>query len=427
MQTTLNPKPISELHELNLQGKVDLRPTYQRRPVWGYKNKVYLIDTILQGLPIPKFFIKISVDNQTGKTIYEVVDGQQRLTTIFEFISGKTIDGKDFILSKKQHPKPETFPEKFEGLSWKSLPDNLMSEFWRYKLSLEELENASEQEINDMFIRLNLSGAKLNNQELRNAAFQGDFKTVVYELSEEYDDYFVDNKILSASMAKRMIDAELVSELLAASLKGLQDKKKSLDKIYSEFDSMEDDEMTDLKRKFRGTMKLVDKIMSDDLTSTRFRNKNDFYSLFYVIYDLTQNKNYKVYDAVFFDIRSALITLSQNVFLESTNIDMVKYYEGAVNAGDILSNRKFRHRIITEIIEPFLVKRDDKRHFTEFEKQFLWHSNKDKTCGICGNKINEWSDYQIDHKIPWDLGGFTNLSNAQLAHSSCNKSKGNRI
>jgi 5-methylcytosine-specific restriction endonuclease McrA len=106
---------------------------------------------------------------------------------------------------------------------------------------------------------------------------------------------------------------------------------------------------------------------------------------------------------------------------------MVKYYEGAVNAGDIVSNRKFRHRIINEIIEPFLIKRDDKRHFTEFEKQFLWHSNKDKTCGICSNKINDWSDYQIDHKIPWDLGGDTNLSNAQIAHSSCNKSKGNRI
>jgi hypothetical protein len=426
MRTTVNPKPISEINDLRTQGKVELRPEYQRRPVWSFKNKVYLIDTILQGLPIPKFFIKISIDNHTGKTIYEVVDGQQRLTALFEFISGKTMDGKDFILSKKQHPKPETFSENFEGLTFKSLPENLLSEFWRYKLSLEELEDANEQEIKDMFIRLNLSGSKLNNQELRNAAYNGDFKIMVYEVTEEFDDFFVENKILSTTDVKRMIDAEFVSELFGAMMKGLQDKKKNLDKIYAEYDSMDDSDISSWKKTFKSIITLIQKIMVDDIITTRFKNKNDFYSLFYVIFDLTSNKNYKITTANYSKIKDALIDLSKNVFLESTNPELVKYYEGAVNAGDTMSNRKYRNTLLTNLLEPFCIDRDKRRHFSDFEKQFLWHTKKEKKCGICGQIINNYTDYQLDHITPWDLGGETNLSNAQLAHETCNKSKGNR-
>ena len=426
MRTNLNSKPISEVNQLQIRGEVNLRPNYQRRPVWSYKNKVYLIDTILQGLPIPKFFIQIKVDSTLGNTIYEVVDGQQRLTAIFEFIQGKTNDDKDFILSRKQHPKPESFPDSFEGLSFKTLTKELKDRFWLYKLSLEELEEASEQEINDMFIRLNLSGAKLNNQELRNAAYNGDFKTLVYEVADENVDYLVDNKILSASNVKRMIDAEFTSELIASMIKGMQDKKKTLDKIYSEFDSMDEDDIDKWKKSFRDIMKLVDKIMEEDLKTTRFKNKADFYNLFYVLYDLTQNKNYKISSDKFEPIRKVLIELSKNVKIESSNIELVKYFEKSVNAGDVIANRKFRHNILTNIIEPFCISRDERRHFSDFEKEFLWHSSQDKKCGICGEVINSFDDYQIDHIKAWDNGGDTDLSNAQLAHASCNKSKGNR-
>jgi hypothetical protein len=424
MRTTLNPKPISEINDLNTQGKVELRPNYQRRPVWSFRNKVYLIDSILQGLPIPKFFIKISVDNSTGKTIYEAVDGQQRLTAIFEFIEGKTKDGKDFILRKKHHPKPETFPETFEGLTFRSLPEALLSHFWRYKLSLEELEDASEQEINDMFIRLNLGGEKLNKQELRNAAFNGDFKQMVYSLSDEYDDYLVDNKILSAASVKRMIDAEFVSELVAATLKGVQDKKKSLDKIYSEYDTMEEEEVQESKKKFRNVMKVVDRILGEDIVTTRFKNKNDFYSLFYCLYDLIYLSNYKISSEAYVLMKQQLIELSKNVYLESPNPDLVKYYEGAVNAGDTIANRKYRHKVLMNLLEPYCIERDKKRNFNEFEKQFLWHNSPDKLCAICGKEV-VYSDYHIDHIKSWDKGGHTHLSNAQITHATCNQSKGN--
>ncbi|MDB4682930.1 HNH endonuclease, partial [Crocinitomicaceae bacterium] len=106
--------------------------------------------------------------------------------------------------------------------------------------------------------------------------------------------------------------------------------------------------------------------------------------------------------------------------------EMIRYYEKTVNAGDTIANRKFRHNILNEIIEPFCISRDSRRHFSNFEKEFLWHSSEDKTCKICNEKIVRFEDYQIDHIKAWDNGGETNLANAQLAHSSCNQSKGNK-
>jgi len=67
MRTNLNAKPISEVYSLHTRGEVNTQPKHQRRLVWSFKNKVYLIDTILQGLPIPKFFIQIKVDSNHFK------------------------------------------------------------------------------------------------------------------------------------------------------------------------------------------------------------------------------------------------------------------------------------------------------------------------------------------------------------------------
>jgi uncharacterized protein with ParB-like and HNH nuclease domain len=98
MNTNLTSTAISILYEQYTLGNIDLQPKkYQRKLVWPFKSKVYLIDSILQGLPIPKFFLQIKVNSTTGKTIYDMVDGQQRLSTIFEFIQGRTSDGKEFI------------------------------------------------------------------------------------------------------------------------------------------------------------------------------------------------------------------------------------------------------------------------------------------------------------------------------------------
>lgn len=424
MRTSLNSKPISEIHQQYVLGNVNLSPDYQRKLVWPFKNKVYLIDSIIQGLPLPKFFVQIKVDITTGRTIYEMVDGQQRLSTIMEFINGRTNDGKEFILTRKEHPDPNNFLSELEGKKFQTLTKEHQNGLWLYKLSMEELTEATEREVKDMFVRLNLSNVKLTPQELRNAIFNGDFKKMVYKLTEEFDDeYFVKYKIIPVSQVKRMADAEFTSELLISMIRGITDKKSKIDDVYNQCDTMDHDEVIRLQREFRKILNLIEEIFGDDLSTTRYKNKNDFYSVFYLFFDLIFKKNYRIDVNSYSSIKKTLIKMSLEVKDSTTNKDMLDYYIGVNNAGDTDSNRHHRHKCLFNLIEPYCIPRDRRRDFSEFEKQFLWHSSESKLCGICGNSLDSYSEYEIDHVIPWSRGGNTTLENAQISHSECNRRK----
>ena len=254
----LSPLPISFFNEQRQLGNIKLAPKYQRRLVWPLSHKVYLIDTILKGLPMPKFFVQVILDPNTKKTIYNVVDGQQRLNAIFEFIDGKTKDGKSFELLKKYYPFPEQFDEELEGLTFHTLSKDLQEKFLLYDLSCEQLRKAIDVEIKDMFVRLNKNNVRLNNQELRNALYEGDFKKLAYNLADETVDFFLDNKILSLTSIKRMGDAEYVSELLFSIMYGIQDKKKKLDKYYADNEEMEEGERKKTKKNFNKIIRIIE-------------------------------------------------------------------------------------------------------------------------------------------------------------------------
>lgn len=424
MRTNLNSYPISFLNEQNQLKNLNLQPKYQRRLVWPFKNKVYLIDTILQGLPLPKFFVELKVEPSTGKTIYEMVDGQQRLSTILEFIKGTTSDNKEFILSEKNHPKPETFNSELEGLSFATLPSQYQQRLWGYQLSMEELVEANDAEIRDMFVRLNLNNVKLKDQELRNALYHGDFKKLVYEIAEEYgEDYFLRYKLLSVARIKRMDDAEFTSELFGSMLRGLTNKKDKIDEFYRDYDDMDPDLVAKIKKEFRSIMRIIEDILGEDLRTTRFNNRTDFHSLFHLFYSLIYEEKLKIDSSSFARIKLILIKLSLEIKDDSQNPTLQQYYINTVNAGDTLKNRKFRHDYLYDIIRPLCIERDPKRLFSEREKQFLWHTTEDKKCGICLEIINEYSECEIDHIDAWSNGGRTDISNGQIAHSICNKSK----
>jgi uncharacterized protein with ParB-like and HNH nuclease domain len=76
---------ISDIIEWHEKKQLILNPSFQRGSVWTPQAKVFLIDTILRSLPIPKIYIRKKIDLTTSKSIREVVDGQQRLRAIIEF------------------------------------------------------------------------------------------------------------------------------------------------------------------------------------------------------------------------------------------------------------------------------------------------------------------------------------------------------
>ena len=150
-----NSFPISKYLEWHLGGSLKLRAPFQRKAVWSSRNKSYLIDTILEKLPIPELYIQLKTYN-TGKTDHIVVDGQQRIRSILEFIEGKLILDEEESVN---HPKC-----KFQDLS-----DGERTDFFKYELVTRHLQTDNDKEIQNVFKRLNRYVISLNDQELRNA------------------------------------------------------------------------------------------------------------------------------------------------------------------------------------------------------------------------------------------------------------------
>jgi len=223
-----------------------------------------------------------------------------------------------------------------------------------------------------------------------------------------------------------MQDAEYISELLMRMQWGLQDKKKRLDECYSSYETMDVSQKKILRNGFVYIIKKIKEIFPD-LKSTRFKNKSDFYSLFYLLYDL-KKLGFR-FPSDIKPIRDSLIEVhkSASLGLDSPDPIMRKYYEGCVNSPDSLRNRKYRVDILMGLLRPLFIETDDRRFFTKEQKQFIWHNVAKKVCKICDKTIKKYDDYEPDHVIPWSKGGPTSITNAQLVHKECNRKKGNRV
>src|SRR5436189_750736 len=77
--------PLSWFRDRYRDNTLKIRPPYQRKPVWAARQKCYLIESILLGLPVPEIFIH-ETTKPNGDTLHAVVDGQQRIRAVLQFI-----------------------------------------------------------------------------------------------------------------------------------------------------------------------------------------------------------------------------------------------------------------------------------------------------------------------------------------------------
>ena len=82
------PLIIQDLVNLDRNDKLNLNPWYQRRSVWTSTQKAYLINTIFEKKPVPSLYIRHSLDLEKERSVKEVVDGQQRIRSVLEYVNG---------------------------------------------------------------------------------------------------------------------------------------------------------------------------------------------------------------------------------------------------------------------------------------------------------------------------------------------------
>ncbi len=262
---------INDILTWKENGELVVSPKYQRNKVWNLNAKSYLIDTIIKGYPIPQIFIRQQIDIASRKTQREVIDGQQRITEIIEFIEG-------LFKIQKSHNK------EFGGFTYEELPIEVKEGVLNYNISFEIIKLKDDGKIYEMFARLNTNNVALNKQELRNAQFWGEFKVFVLRKTSDFKNIFIDKKIFKDKDLSRMADVEFMNSLIIHLIDGIiTDSNQKTDSYYKKFDK-EFDVIEQVEERLNRIFFLIEDIFYNSLFNTKiFYRKNYFWTLFAVI------------------------------------------------------------------------------------------------------------------------------------------------
>jgi hypothetical protein len=249
---------------------LSLTPKFQRRSVWKTPARSFFIDTLLRGMPIPPIYIRQTQSEKRDRVIREVVDGQQRVSAVLDFMD------EEYRLSRM-------LKADWAGKNFGQLSQAERDQITSYSFSSEVFHGISDLEVLEIFSRLNTHSVPLNAQELRNGRFFGRFKQSVYTLAYEHLQFWRQHKIFTEQGIARMLEAEFVSEVLAAFIEGMQDKKTSLNHFYETYDESFA-QQSQLEKRFRQVVDDVTAAIGSDLKDTAFRRLPLLYSLFCVVY-----------------------------------------------------------------------------------------------------------------------------------------------
>lgn len=249
------------------EGRLQLRPPFQRNLVWNQEQRSYLVDSILRNFPIPEVYIQIEDAPGNDDDLMIVVDGQQRISTCIEFMRGSLrLSGDDLSAEWKGRIYPE-------------LTEELRNRFSRYRLVVRELPRLEDIQIREIFRRLNRVVEPLTPQELRHAAYSGSYINLIEAIAAH--PVLQDLRVFSAKDFRRRGNDELIAEIVHAHVSSaFPNKKEGLDEGFRYFHlhGFPEAKERDVKRRFGRVFPFLERAAAD-IRTTRFRNKSDFYSL----------------------------------------------------------------------------------------------------------------------------------------------------
>ena len=407
--------PISDIRDWNNSNRLEVRPDFQRQEVWSKAAMVMLMDTILQNIPMPKIFLMAII---RGNDTYRIViDGQQRIHAILSFLRN------EYNLSRP-------YSGDYIDFYFDDLPENIKDEFLSYKIDVNEIRNASDDIVREIYSRVNKYTIALNKQELRRADFPGQFLKLSEELSQH--EFFEESKIFSVANRRRMGDVEYISELLAILVGGIQDKKSTLDRFYEDYSSWPIEEIDGTQNRFQKVLDDISIIFPFDsfpIAKTRFRQKADFYSLFSAINELhidgnsLDNKNVD-------DLRNDFEILTHNIAPDSEIELFAEYAIKCVSQGNTLGSRTWRKEFLKDILSGTYTNCFPGKETIDKYHNILWDLYTMGTeigcpaylqeCPICKKQVEGYK--KTDVKLGWSKETINfQISNAIFAHIDCGK------
>lgn len=350
-------KSVQEIYRDFTNGELVVDSSYQRRRVWTIQDKVRLIETILLQFVMPEVFFWIASRNaDDGKAITHIVDGQQRIRAISEYISGEFCLDKKYLLEESTK---EIYGNKF----FKDLSTEDKNNIWGYTISFVDIDASCQlEEIKQMFYRLNLTNYNLNTQERRNS-LDSAFGDKCMALSDM--DFWKDKKVFSSNDAKRMKDVEYCCTIYILAKEGIVDQAngKKINEYYDDYKSAFDEDNS-LFERIEKAMGIIDSL-TDKSTLSFVSKKAQMYTLFSVVFNMIDQK-IEMNESIFEKFKQFILTYNnfRNEFVlnySDKNLselyEKIKKYKLASSEGiNKITNRMIRYETLLRIC----INNDDK-------------------------------------------------------------------
>lgn len=395
--------PLSTIKDMFDEGDIIPQPDYQRDYVYDEKNASRLVESVLMGIPIPTIYLCEELDGT-----YSIIDGQQRMTSFVKFLKNEfTLKGLEELT-------------EFNGKKFRDLDKTVQRNLKSVTLNTIVLKKESQDLKYEIFARLNQGAVKLKAQELRNCIYRGSFNSLLEKIA-------ADNKYLKELFIednKRKNYQEYILRFFA--LRNFNDYSSSIGKTMNNFMSkhQNDDEkqIEESKKLFNGTIDIIKQVLGNTAFSAYDRQNHCFMNKF----------SGSVYDSIAIACSmfssNDLMRHADKIREKITEIkeNDQKYSDYTYAATGSKERVIGRIMIIYNAIQEIIGKSsnsDTDRVFSYQDKKALWHDNY--VCSYCGQTILEIDDAEVDHILPYSLGGETVIENAQLLHRHCNRTKYN--
>jgi hypothetical protein len=324
----IRPETVEAVYNLYRKNSLLVNRKYQRKLVWTVQEKENFIDSIANGYPVPLFLVALTFHK--GESVYEIIDGMQRLNAVISFIENEFhYDGKYFNMDSTATTKilkdTGKIKQKIPALGLEKC-----AEIATYQLPLSISSYNKEDKIEEIFRRINANGRQLSSHELRQAGAIGEFPDIIRDLSEKIrGDVSHSDKLLLGEMQKISInnsglpyginlkeifwhkhgiltqsnirasrDEELIAHLVSAMLLNnkINNSSTALDKVYG-VDENGDNIDIDAKLKTFGGAEFVKsqfEAIFDELRKTLVSSGKNYRSLLFKSENIYTNRSFQI-------------------------------------------------------------------------------------------------------------------------------------
>lgn len=353
-----NGVKLIDLYNKIISGSLITGPDYQRKLVWKTQHKFSFIETILLNFPFPEIYIaSAEIDLSELKAKEVVVDGQQRLTTIVDYIQGRN----DFENQTKIKPFDDLTPDE-------------KREFLNYSITVKDLKNIGEKNIIEVFQRINSTNYSLNSNEILNAQFGGGEFAIFCKLLADktynptanetaidiekeqrnlINAFFEKNNVFSDNDIKRMFDSQYLMLISSTILEGSYFGRSTKINHYLEKYNDEFTIYNTVLDKLHKSISTIDKLNFS--TNSYWFNKANLFTLIIELQKIDIKEiNHEILESKLLELEKKV-----DIYFLDDDISLItdeerKYFENARQGSHELAAREHRGKVIQGILKDSL-------------------------------------------------------------------------